>query len=160
MTDLLRLRDRVQLAVALGESHFREFKSALEGPPNARVPRDVKDICADIGRTLVAFANADGGELLVGVEDDGETSGIAKESHVEGVLAAPLTHVHNQTPLPAVRSAKVDFSGRLVTPACSSETFRTTLPTMTCPACSNASAQCLLFSFRLRMERGTKVMRS
>jgi len=67
----LLLVDRVENNIQLGESHIREFKSAIEGPPNAKKPRAVKEICAEIGEQLVGFANADGGDLLIGVEDDG-----------------------------------------------------------------------------------------
>ena len=64
--DILRLKERLDIAIELGESHFREFKSCYEGPPTKKTPRDPKKICQDVARTLVAFANADGGELLVG----------------------------------------------------------------------------------------------
>jgi len=36
-----------------------------------RAPRDLREIAADIGQTIVAFANSDGGDLVVGVEDNG-----------------------------------------------------------------------------------------
>lgn len=35
--DILRLPER--LTIELGDSHFREFKSALEGPPGNKRPR-------------------------------------------------------------------------------------------------------------------------
>ena len=57
--DLLRLVDRIQIAREIGESHFREFKSGNEGRSNKKKPRDVKEICSDIAKTLVAFANVD-----------------------------------------------------------------------------------------------------
>ncbi len=68
MTEALELTERASLAIRIGESHFREFKSAMAGPPGARTGRSPKDVAVDIARTLVAFANADGGELLVGVK--------------------------------------------------------------------------------------------
>jgi ATP-dependent DNA helicase RecG len=74
--DVLTIKQRIQNTIAAGESHFREFKTALMGPPGAKVPRAVKEISADIAEALVAFANADGGELLIGVEDDGQVTGI------------------------------------------------------------------------------------
>ena len=52
--------DRARTAIELGESHFREFKSAVEGPPNEKKARPPKDIATNIAQTLVAFANADG----------------------------------------------------------------------------------------------------
>lgn len=113
--DLLRIVERVQIAVSLGESHFREFKSALHGAPTQRNPRDVKDVAADVGRTLVAFANADGGELLVGVEDDGTVTGVPHEREaLDVLLKAPQTHVHSTTPLSQIRVSRVDFQGHQV----------------------------------------------
>jgi ATP-dependent DNA helicase RecG len=67
--DILLVADRVKNTITLGESHFREFKSALEGLSQAKRPRPPRQICSDIAEALVAFANADGGELLIGVED-------------------------------------------------------------------------------------------
>ena len=112
MTEFLRLQERIALAITLGESHFREFKSALEGPINARRPRATKDICDDIANTLVAFANADGGELIVGVEDNGEVSGVPHNpEHVETMLAAPRARVHRSAPLPSPRTLSIDYNG-------------------------------------------------
>ena len=117
-TDLqiLGLQDRINIALQLGESHFREFKTALEGPPTKKRPRDVKSICSDISETLVAFANADGGELLVGVEDDSEVSGLNdfKEELIGAMLAAPRTHVHRDTPLPQPHIARTEYNGKLI----------------------------------------------
>ena len=74
---LLRMSERVEISLQIGESHFREFKSALEGPPENKKPMQWKTIATKIADTLVGFANADGGELLMGVEDDGEVTGVA-----------------------------------------------------------------------------------
>ena len=69
MSEIVNLDERARTAISLGESHFREFKSALQGPPGSKTARETKSIGKDIGEALVAFANADGGELLIGVED-------------------------------------------------------------------------------------------
>lgn len=105
------LSDRAATAVQLGESHFREFKSALEGPPGKKVPRDAKEICTDIAQTLVAFANADGGELLVGVEDNSQITGIElhKGSDIELMENAPVSRVHADTPLMGVRVSRIEL---------------------------------------------------
>ena len=79
MVDILVLAERVKTAIELGESHFREFKSCWEGPPGQKKPRNKREIRQDICRTVVGFANADGGSLLVGVEDDGEISGLGSD---------------------------------------------------------------------------------
>lgn len=62
--------------IAGRESYYVEFKSAYEISPDGRRPRDLRAVAVDIGETLVAFANADGGDLLIGVEDDGTVTGI------------------------------------------------------------------------------------
>jgi ATP-dependent DNA helicase RecG len=59
MDEVLLLSDKVRNTLILGESHFREFKSALEGRPDNKKPDLTKHICAYIGEALVSFANAD-----------------------------------------------------------------------------------------------------
>ncbi len=81
MDDIL-LSDKVKNNLILGESHFREFKTALEGRPDNKKPRLTKLICADIGEALVSFVNADGGTVLIGVEDDGTVTGIPHSEDV------------------------------------------------------------------------------
>lgn len=113
MSDILLLQDRVKNTIQLGESHFREFKSALQGPPENKKPRLVKDICKDIAEALVAFANADGGELLVGVEDDGTISGIQHaETDIKQMLEAVKTHVHPEINLPILIATKLSIDGK------------------------------------------------
>ena len=61
--------------LARGEGQFVEFKSAWDlGPtPPKRLPRRaLRDKIADV---VAGFANADGGLLLVGVDDDGAPTG-------------------------------------------------------------------------------------
>lgn len=101
--------ERARTAIELGESHFREFKSALEGRPGEKRKRPAKEIATDIAQTLVAFANADGGELLVGVEDNGEVTGLLGLSANElNILEnAPTERVFKNTPLPSVKRQKI-----------------------------------------------------
>ena len=107
--DVVNIEERARTAIGLGESHFREFKSALEGPPDNRRPRTPKSIAKDIGEALVAFANADGGELLIGVEDDGTVSGVnaLSDEQIAVLEGAPVTHVHAKTPLPPLRFSRL-----------------------------------------------------
>lgn len=115
MDQPLLLQERVELATRIGESHYREFKSALEGPPDAKKRRPVRDICADIAKTLVAFANADGGELFVGIEDDGQVTGLAHDAmELENLKLAYRTHVHADTPLPQPTISLVQVQGKQV----------------------------------------------
>jgi ATP-dependent DNA helicase RecG len=83
--ELLKLEERIRTGLELGESHFREFKSAFQRQSNGSLtPRDFKGICKNIAEVLVAFANADGGELYVGVEDDCSVSGIPHDQTLIG----------------------------------------------------------------------------
>ncbi len=115
MDEPLLLQNRVANDIRLGESHFREFKSALEGPPERKRPRPLRPLCEQIGEALVAFANADGGELLVGVEDDGTVTGVPHDvKDISVLLAAPRTHVHAKTPLPLTSATRLDLEGKVV----------------------------------------------
>ena len=101
MKDTLLLVDRVRNTIALGEGQFREFKSALQGMPGQKKTRPVREIADDIAEALVAFANADGGELLIGVEDNGSISGVPhSETEIRQMLEAVKTHVHRDSLLP------------------------------------------------------------
>lgn len=114
-SQVLLIKDRIHVAIETGESHFREFKSAINRDGGMRRPRPAKEICRDIGETLVAFANADGGELLIGVEDDSSIAGIPHdEEDLRMMREAPRTHVHPKTPLKNYKILKVDFDGNIV----------------------------------------------
>ena len=107
---LLRLKERVEIALEIGESYYREFKTAMEGLPGKKMPREIRDVCYDIAKTLVAFANADGGELFVGIEDDNTVTGLPyKDEKISMILNAPVSHVHRDTPLPLKRATIIHF---------------------------------------------------
>src|SRR5207249_10572823 len=111
--DPLLLEERVRNTIQLGESHFREFKSALEGAPGAKRRRSVRRICGDIAEALVAFANADGGELLIGVDDNGDIAGVPHDdSEISDMIAATQTHVHPDAQLPVTTAAKLELDGQ------------------------------------------------
>ncbi|MEQ1744431.1 MAG: ATP-binding protein [Saprospiraceae bacterium] len=108
MSDILILQERIRNSILIGESDFREFKSAWEGKPDSKKPRLVKHICADIAEGLVAFANADGGELVIGVENDMTVTGIPHSSEeVEQMLNAIKSHVFEGQSLPMVYAQKI-----------------------------------------------------
>ena len=112
MEDILLLQERVKNTIALGESHFREFKTALEGRPDYKKPRLTKKICENIGEALVSFANADGGEILIGVEDDGTVTGIPHdEKDIIAMLAASKTHIYQGQQLPLIAATQLILDG-------------------------------------------------
>lgn len=101
--DILQLGERIRQSIQLGESQFREFKSAFEGPVTNKKPRNPKDVARDIAETLVAFGNADGGELLFGVEDDGTITGLPYSKETTAALAESYKDgVHRDAPLSSV----------------------------------------------------------
>ena len=115
MEELLRLKERVDIAIEIGESYYREFKSALEGTLDNKIARDIKEICSDIAKTLVAFANADGGELFIGIEDDNTVTGIPhSDEKISLILNAPVNNVLDETPLPLKRASLINYSGKKV----------------------------------------------
>ena len=101
--DLLNKIDRVRASISLGESHFREFKSAFHGSAGAKTPRKVADINADIA------------ELIIGVEDDGSVTGIPHDSAaVEVLLAAPRNGVMADAPLIVTNADVLELDDRRV----------------------------------------------
>jgi ATP-dependent DNA helicase RecG len=115
MDDVLIIQERVKNTIILGESHFREFKTALEGRSDNKKPRLTKKICEDIAEALVSFANADGGEILIGVEDDGTVTGIPhSEEDIKSMLDATKTHVYQGQELPLTTSTKLKIGSLTV----------------------------------------------
>jgi ATP-dependent DNA helicase RecG len=54
-----------------------------------------KKICEDIAEALVSFANADGGEILIGVEDDGTITGVPhSDQEIKSMIEATKTHIY------------------------------------------------------------------
>jgi len=63
--------------IKMGETAKLEFKSTLRW--NIKKKSNDKDIENVALKTIVAFCNTDGGELLIGVSDEGEVLGIEKD---------------------------------------------------------------------------------
>lgn len=115
MEELLKLRERVEIAIEIGESYYREFKSAFNGSLSNKSARDTKEVCYDIAKTLVAFANADGGELFVGIENDNSVTGLPyHEDKIMVILKAPESNILPDTPLPLKRASLIDYNGKKV----------------------------------------------
>jgi ATP-dependent DNA helicase RecG len=58
------------------EGQFLERKSCYDRSAGQSRPRSVKEVLQDVAETLVAMANADGGTVAVGLEDDGTVTGV------------------------------------------------------------------------------------
>lgn len=70
------MQNRILKLIQGGEGQYIEFKSALDRSRGVVKTRDAREIAKDIAEGLAEFANTDGGTLLLGVEDDGEITGI------------------------------------------------------------------------------------
>lgn len=67
--------DEVRTVLSRGEGQFVEFKSAWDRGSTPRRPLGRRALRDKIADAVAAFANAGGGLLLVGVEDDGTVTG-------------------------------------------------------------------------------------
>ncbi len=115
MNDILKLSERVDIAVEIGESYYREFKSGFEGEIGNKVPRDINEIKYDIAKTLVAFANADGGELFVGIEDNHSITGLPhKEVHIDAILKSPKDCILRETPVPLKQASIIKYNDKVL----------------------------------------------
>ncbi len=115
MSEVLILQERIKNSILVGESDFREFKSALEGRLDNKKPRLAKKICDDIAEALVAFANTDGGEIIIGIEDDLAITGVPHSAEdIEMMLNATKTHVYEGQELPIVYKQKLTVDEKLI----------------------------------------------
>ena len=78
--------------------HF-DRKSMFEGPPGAKKPRGRREVREQVAEYVAAFANADGGVLVLGMEDDGTVTGHAvPPKPMDLLLSAPRAHLHPPQP--------------------------------------------------------------
>ncbi|MEY5042847.1 MAG: hypothetical protein RJA19_74 [Bacteroidota bacterium] len=78
-----------------GEHQRQDFKTRV-------------DDARKIARTLVAFANSDGGRLLIGVRDDGSIAGVREEEEWHMIQEAAQAHCKPPVPF-EVQVWKADF---------------------------------------------------
>jgi ATP-dependent DNA helicase RecG len=85
-----------------------EFKSAYDRSRGQPRRRQARLVARDIAEALCAFANADGGTLLVGVEDDKTVSGVPyPQERLEILTRTPETHCRPQV---RAQSALVSYT--------------------------------------------------
>ena len=76
------------------EGQFFERKSCFDRSQGKVRRRPVRDVAWDVAETLAAMANADGGALVLGIEDDGAVSGVDyPEDRLKILRSAPKTHI-------------------------------------------------------------------
>lgn len=90
--------DSLRALIALGEGQFVELKGTWSYENDPPTPIGVKALRAKVAEYVAAFANADGGTLVVGVEDDGIASGHGRTpEEIEQLVAVPQRRL--QSPL-------------------------------------------------------------
>lgn len=86
--------------IAADEGQYHDRKSLFEGSLGQKRPRDRRRVRDQIAEQVAGFANADGGVVIFGVEDDRTITGHAFPAGViEQMLAVPQTRL--VPPLPA-----------------------------------------------------------
>lgn len=97
--DILFSEQELRALLERDEGQFLEFKSLWDFSAGGRRPLERRKARDLIAETVAAFANADGGTLLLGVEDDGTPSGHAyPEETVAGLLAVPERRLQPAVP--------------------------------------------------------------
>ncbi len=77
------------------EGQFFERKSCYDRATGVPKRRNVRDVAYDVAETLSAMANADGGTLALGIENDGIETGVDyPDDRMQVILNAPSTHVN------------------------------------------------------------------
>lgn len=92
------------------------LRVAGRAPQTKKIPRPKRDIAKDICSTLVGFANADGGSLLVGVEDDGRITGLSdlNENTISYLADCWKDGVHKDTPISTVQYNRTVLDGKTI----------------------------------------------
>lgn len=77
--------------IDLGEGQFLELKGTWSYDTEPPAPLAKKAVRATVAECVAAFANADGGTLVVGIEDDGTVTGHGRSpEEIEHLLAVPV----------------------------------------------------------------------
>ena len=78
--------------------HF-DRKSLFEGPEDAKRTRDRRSVRNQVAEYVAAFANAEGGILILGIENDGTVTGHRyPDDAVRAILETPRTRLRPSQP--------------------------------------------------------------
>ena len=88
----------IQRLIEQGEHQQQDFKYKITDAPK-------------LAKSVSAFANTDGGRLLIGVRDDGEVAGVRSEEEIFMMHAAAYTYCR---PQPSIRFDTYIVNGRTV----------------------------------------------
>jgi len=93
------------------EGQFLERKSCYDREAGRSRPRALKDVLDDVAETLVAMANADGGVVAVGVEDEGKVTGVPERYSLERAKGQLDDHIQ---PRLRFRAEEIEIGGQTV----------------------------------------------
>jgi len=111
----LTINQDMQRWSATDEGPFFERKSALDRSSGRMRPRKTADLALDIAETLSAMANADGGDLIIGMENDGEVSGVPHPADKIRLLTGiPKDRNYLSPPLPCIVREITSENGKLL----------------------------------------------
>jgi ATP-dependent DNA helicase RecG len=80
--------------IAADEGQYHDRKSLFEGSPGQKRPRDRRAVRDQIAEQVAGFANADGGVVIFGVEDDHSITGHSYPADVvDQMLIVPQTRL-------------------------------------------------------------------
>jgi len=98
------MNERVQALIAGGESRNVEFKTARR-----QLPRNLYE-------TVCAFLNRDGGDILLGVEDDGGAPGVERDcaEQMKRDFANAINNAQKLNPPGYLSLQEVDHDGALL----------------------------------------------
>lgn len=91
------------------EGQYFDRKSLWHGPIGAKKKRPTRDVRDEIAEYVAAFANADGGTLVLGLEDGGEVTGHAYDAREVGdMLRVPVERLRPPHP----EGREIEYDGR------------------------------------------------
>jgi ATP-dependent DNA helicase RecG len=81
------------------EGQYFDRKSLFEGEPGSKRPRDRRTVRDQVAEYVAAFANAEGGVLILGLEDDGTPTGHGyPDDAVRAILETPKSRLRPPQP--------------------------------------------------------------
>ncbi len=86
--------EKLRELILVEEGQYHDRKSLLEGAPDQKRPRNRHEVRDQIAEYVAGFANAEGGVLVCGVENDGAITGhMYPPDAIQEMLAVPETRL-------------------------------------------------------------------
>ena len=105
------MADRWEWLKVQPEGQFLDRKSCYDLSSGKPLPRPWKEVISDIVETLVAMANAEGGTVVLGIDDDGTVSGVPMRYDLEKIARQIAGRIR---PPPRLLYREVELEGKRV----------------------------------------------